>query len=74
MRHAHGKEVDVEIDRGDGTVIVKIMNDGRRPDGIIEETGGLKNLRAAAEREGGEMQITSLPEFILWISLPMEEK
>ncbi len=74
VRHAHGKEVDVEIDRGDGTVIVKIMNDGRRPDGIIEETGGLKNLRAAAEREGGAMQITSLPEFILWISLPMEEK
>ena len=54
-------------------ITARITNDGEQPSGAIAETGGLGNLRVAVERAGGNMEITSSPEFILQITLPREE-
>jgi hypothetical protein len=74
VRHAHGKEISVKIGRNDDMISAAVTNDGVPPDGPVEETGGLKNLRCGVECAGGCMSITSDPRFVLNISIPMEDR
>ena len=69
VKHAGGHRLDVAIRQRDGAVTVTITNDGRPPKNPINETGGLKNLRALAERQGGVMTVESKPAFRLVLSV-----
>jgi hypothetical protein len=48
---------------------VSIYNDGLLPTGPIREGGGLSALRKHAERIGGQMEIQSVPRFILTVTI-----
>ncbi|MBQ6164995.1 MAG: hypothetical protein IJK23_11025 [Clostridia bacterium] len=65
VKHADGSVVRVTVRQEDGAVVMELTNDGRPPRGPIKETGGLKNLRALAERKGGRMTVESAPAFRL---------
>ena len=52
---------------------VVITNNGRRPDKEIVPGGGLSNLEKYITNYGGVMKITSVPEFILEVTLPFRE-
>lgn len=71
FRHAWGNLVYAEVSEGDGTTIT-IRNNGKQPEGPIEERGGLKHLRSYAESLGITMTITGVPEFSLTLSIPKE--
>lgn len=65
VKHAHGKTLYVES-RCIGTQwTICFTNDGDPPNGEIQETGGLQNLRKMAERHGVKMIIQSSPRFKL---------
>ena len=65
VKYAGGHVLDVTIRQDDDAATVELTNDGRPPKGPINETGGLKNLRALAERQGGEMRVEWEPAFRL---------
>ena len=65
VKHADGRRLDVTVRQEDGAVCISLTNDGKPPAGPIHETGGLKNLRALAERRGGTMDVESEPAFRL---------
>lgn len=73
VRHAHGTAVFVGITGLPGGYHITITNDGERPRGKITEGGGLSNLRKSVENAGGEMQIASIPEFTLQLTMLREE-
>ncbi|MGN0372749.1 MAG: hypothetical protein ACI4F3_08040 [Enterocloster sp.] len=66
-RHAGGDELAVLICSDDETVSAELTNSGRPPEGEIQETGGLKNLRRIVEQAGGTMTVESRPRFMLRI-------
>lgn len=66
FRHAKGDTLYVSITKGEyGEVFAEFTNNGRAPEGEIEETGGLKYLRTIAGQNGAEMEIESAPRFAL---------
>lgn len=70
IRHAGGSVVSAVLRSGGGTWRLSCTNDGAAPEGPVTEGGGLSNLRAMVERNGGTMQIYSAPGFMLFIELP----
>ena len=68
IRHAHGKKICIEVCKDEMYTII-LSNDGIPPNGEIEETGGLKNLREMTENFGGRMMIQSVPEFKLTLMM-----
>ncbi len=70
VRHAGGDELRIALKEGDGCIRADITNNGRAPEAEIREGGGLGDLRRRVELSGGEMEITSLPAFVLHITLP----
>ena len=69
VKHAGGDRLQVDL-RNDGPGIICILqNNGIQPGGKIRESGGLLTLRSLVEKEGGIMQIESLPCFRLRITL-----
>jgi len=73
LRHAEGTEATVRIRETAGEYEVTFENNGRPPFGPIRETGGLRNLRAEAERNGGTLAIAAEPAFRMTLKLPKEE-
>lgn len=60
FRHAGGDTVYVESEKSDtGTpgFLITFTNNGKPPEGVIEERGGLKSLRKMAEDAGFDMKI-----------------
>lgn len=53
-----------------GSYTVMIGNDGKSPEKVIIEGGGLTNLRHRIETAGGTMIVQSLPDFSLVIDIP----
>lgn len=74
VKHADGHCLFVRIRKTERTLIVELTNDGKPPDGPVKETGGLANLRAFTERQGGEMTTESSPVFRLTLRLDLEGK
>ncbi|MCR5782877.1 MAG: ATP-binding protein [Clostridia bacterium] len=68
VKHAGGHVLDVVIRNEENCVKVELTNDGKPPTGKINETGGLKNLRALVEGQGGEMTVLGDPVFRLVLS------
>ena len=74
MRHAEGTEAYIKVREKDGKCILHFTNNGKPPAEKIKETGGLKNLRAMVEREGGTMEIRTEPGFVMVLTMPKEKK
>ena len=73
VRHAGGDCVFAEVaDDGNQTVCV-ITNNGRTPRQAVIEGSGLSGLRRRIEREGGRMELTDSPRFVLTVTLPAGE-
>ncbi|MBR4151258.1 MAG: hypothetical protein IKR08_07795 [Firmicutes bacterium] len=72
LRHAEGTRALVSIRENGGSFTMTFTNDGKAPVGPVNETGGLRNLRAEAERIGGSMKISCEPEFRMVLELPGE--
>lgn len=69
VKHAEGKSLEVRAVNTNGSFTVTLTNDGDSPDEIIEEKGGLKNLRKKVEAQGWQMNVESSPRFVLTIEM-----
>ena len=73
VRHARGNRVFVKV-AGDGKqTACAITNNGRAPQQAVTEGSGLSSLRRRIEREGGTMELTDSPRFVLTVTLPARE-
>ena len=70
VRYAQATELYVDFTESETEATVTITNNGRTPDGEIEEGGGLSTLRRRIERAGGTMTVRSRPGFQLSVTLP----
>ena len=73
FRHAHGDRILLECTKNEGRNTYMITNNGVAPKTEIQESGGLKNLRQAAESLGWTMEIQSRPAFRLTLTAPYDE-
>ncbi|NLV86690.1 MAG: hypothetical protein GX025_05680 [Clostridiales bacterium] len=73
LRHAVGDRVLAVITDGENFIHARISNNGKQPEKTIVEGGGFASLRRRIEKAGGKMEVQSLPNFALNISLPREE-
>ena len=69
VKHAEGKRLAVKAEESEGRYTVTLTNDGESPEEIIEEKGGLKNLRKKVESQGWQMKVESSPRFRLFIEM-----
>ena len=74
VRHAKADSLYVYICREGGMLQVRFCNNGVPPRQNITEGGGLGALRLQVEEAGGSMQILSIPQFVLILSIPEEEE
>ena len=74
VKHARGRLVQVTVTQDGETDVITLTNDGEPPAGQVRETGGLANLRALIERQGGRMEIESAPVFRLVLRLKKRGK
>ncbi len=64
LRHADGTVLTVDCTTPG---VMVLTNDGRPPEGEIQEGGGLGNLRRRVEEEGCRLEIRSAPVFSLTV-------
>ena len=62
--------MSVSIQENEDKYSVVIRNNGKPPEKVLTEGGGLTNLRRRIEKSGGIMTVHSLPEFSLVMDLP----
>lgn len=74
LRHALGDELRLSTENDGDFLVVRFSNNGRQPENEVIEKGGLSSLRSLTEQCGGTMEIVSKPEFVLKITLPMEDE
>lgn len=72
VRHADGTELYVTMMESETDYSIMISNNGKQPEQNIQEGGGISNLRKMVENSGGRLVVTSIPKFILTISIPKE--
>lgn len=73
VRHAGGNRVFVEVSDDGTQTACAITNNGRAPQQAVIEGSGLSGLRRRIEREGGSMELTDSPRFVLTVILPTRE-
>ena len=69
VKHADGSELAVHTMVENNMVTFELKNNGKPPEGTVEEKDGLRTLRTIVEQHGGRMEILSRPEFLLRIQL-----
>ena len=69
ISHAKAKILYVDFTEDPYAYCVSIYNDGLLPTGPVREGGGLSALRKNVERIGGQMEIKSVPQFILTVTI-----
>ena len=69
-RHADAKTLHIYLSETDSDYWVCFRNDGKLPETIVTEGGGLSSLRRKVETAGGIMQIDCQPEYSLTITIP----
>ncbi|MEE1012221.1 MAG: hypothetical protein U0L11_09360, partial [Acutalibacteraceae bacterium] len=72
--HADAKTLFVEFYETDDGYCARYTNDGNQPTTEIHEGGGLGSLRSKIERLGGNMEIQSVPQFVMTVQMPKEVK
>lgn len=72
--HADATTLFVEISETQDAYSVRYTNNGTAPAEEICEGGGLTSLRNKIERFGGNMEIESLPQFVMTVQMPKEVK
>lgn len=72
VKHAGGNKLNFSLTRSEDLLIAEFTNNGKPPEGRINETGGLRNLRFTVERANGNMMISALPRFVLRLELPAD--
>ena len=73
LRHARGNELDVTIEDENESYVITLCNNGKQPEGPVQETGGLAALRSLTEQlPGGSMEITVVPRLCIRLTLPKE--
>jgi len=72
VRHADAKHIHIKLSQTEDTFIISFSNDGKLPAEKIIEGGGLSSLRKKVEQHFGEMEITTIPQFILTLRLRKE--
>ena len=70
--HADAKTLFVEFYETDDGYCARYTNDGNQPTDEIHEGGGLGSLRSKIERLGGNMEIQSVPQFVMTVQMPKE--
>lgn len=70
VRHAGGNHVFVEVVDDGEQIVCAISNNGSVPQQAVVEGSGLSGLRRRIEREGGIMELTDSPRFVLTVVLP----
>jgi len=73
VRHAGGNRVFVKVADDGKQTTCAITNNGRAPQQAVIEGSGLSGLRRRIEREGGIMELTDSPRFVLTVTLPARE-
>ena len=74
VRHAGAKTLRITASETKLVYRVSFTNDGRVPEGPLQEGGGLSGLRRRIEDAGGTMSVSIEPEFMLMITIPREGK
>ncbi len=74
LRHAEGDTAYISIGETPEGYVMRFTNNGTPPCEPVKETGGLANLRRLTEKIGGEMTITSSPQFEMILHLPEKAK
>ncbi|MBQ5825370.1 MAG: hypothetical protein IIW48_11270 [Clostridia bacterium] len=72
--HADAKTLFVEFYETDDSYCARYTNNGNQPTTEIHEGGGLGSLRSKIERLGGNMEIQSVPQFVMTVQMPKEVK
>ena len=72
VRHGMADEITIAFDiaRAEGTLNFRISNNGRVQESF-REGGGLKNLRADVEKEGGTVDYEISPRFAVIVNVPL---
>lgn len=70
VRYAEATELYADFSETETEARVTLTNNGKLPEGDIEEGGGLSSLRKRVERTGGQMIIESSPIFKLTVTIP----
>lgn len=73
VRHAGGNRVFVEVTDDGKQIACQVTNNGMVPQRAVVEGSGLSGLRRRIEREGGIMELTGSPRFVLTVILPVRE-
>ena len=74
VKHAGGSRLFLSSRKEADLWQVELRNNGRPPKGELLESGGLLSLRRMTETTGGTMQVQSMPEFRLILTLPAKDK
>ena len=74
VRHAGATKLNVKCSKSGGRQWIALSNDGKAPDCIVCEGGGLSSLHDRVEKSGGTMSINSYPFFELVISFPLNKE
>ena len=69
VRHGGADQLRIEIQHVTNWNIF-FTNNGKKPESIVTEGGGLGSLRTRLEEAGGSMNIFTKPEFVLAVTLP----
>ena len=69
ISHAKAKTLYVDFAEDPYAYRVSIYNDGLLPTGPVREGGGLSALRKNVELIGGQLEIKSVPQFILTVTI-----
>jgi signal transduction histidine kinase len=59
VRHAGASSAEVDVRVGQDGVVVRVVDDGKGPAGLVHRRSGLASLEGRAARHGGSLQVTA---------------
>jgi PAS domain S-box-containing protein len=61
-RHAHATAVEIDVELREGSLVLRVADDGVGVSTITDEGNGIRNLAARAEKLGGRCSVIARPE------------
>lgn len=74
VRHADATELSAVVTQNDGSVSLRVTNNGKPPKSPAQPKGGLLNVHRHIVNLGGSMEIQWSPIFALTITIPTEKE